>query len=557
MVRAYSTYGRQTAVTPQSQPIPGRESEMVANNAGGFGFVMDDWARLSRFLLLGSEKGTYYVGETRLTEQNAGVVIRCLKQDGPRVVEMARDINVRNRAPKTDQQLFTLALAMKHGDEATKRAVRDAAPQMLRTGTHLLHFVAMLDNLGGWNRSKRRIVSDWFNGDADHVAYQVIKYANRDGWTQRDALRVAHVKPASPAHDATFAWAARKPTAGAVIETGEAREVPKVLQNYAHLHLMEGSPIEKALWGISHGLPREVLPTEALGDVSVQAALLPGMPLHALIRNLGNMTASGLLTQAEHAQIVAKKITDMDSLRRARVHPFAVLLATWVYKGGSGVRGGKTWTPSKIVLSALEDAYDLAFDFVAPTNKRILVGVDISGSMTMNCIGAPISAATAATAMAITLARLEPQATVVQFDTEVAQILSITKRTGIASLENTRGGGTDVSAPIRWAMGSAAPAIGGPWGYNLSGRNRSASVAKVTEYDAFVILTDNETWAGKMHNSQALETYRRQVNRNAKLVVCAMAANHASVVDPNDPLSLGAAGLDSALPGLVSEFVGG
>ena len=29
------------AVTPQSKPIPGREAEMSANNAGGFTFVLD------------------------------------------------------------------------------------------------------------------------------------------------------------------------------------------------------------------------------------------------------------------------------------------------------------------------------------------------------------------------------------------------------------------------------------------------------------------------------------------------------------------------------------
>ena len=45
--------------TPQNRPIP--NSGQVANNAGGFAWAVDDWARLGRFLVLGSEGGTFYV----------------------------------------------------------------------------------------------------------------------------------------------------------------------------------------------------------------------------------------------------------------------------------------------------------------------------------------------------------------------------------------------------------------------------------------------------------------------------------------------------------------
>ncbi len=70
-----------------------------------------------------------------------------------------------------------------------------------------------------------------------------------------------------------------------------------------------------------------------------------------------------------------------------------------------------------------------------------------------------------------------------------------------------------------------------------------------------MILTDNETWAGHIHLSEVLTRYRRKVNALTKLVVCAMASNAASVVDPNDPLSFGCAGLDAHLPTLVADFI--
>ncbi len=59
--------------TPQSQPIPG--SDQKPNNAGGFAWEVDRWNLLDRFLILGSESGTYYVGAQQLTAQHAEKVL--------------------------------------------------------------------------------------------------------------------------------------------------------------------------------------------------------------------------------------------------------------------------------------------------------------------------------------------------------------------------------------------------------------------------------------------------------------------------------------------------
>src|SRR5262249_5524036 len=42
-----------TKMTPQHEPIPG--SNQVPNSAGGHAWQLDDWGRLDRFLILGSE----------------------------------------------------------------------------------------------------------------------------------------------------------------------------------------------------------------------------------------------------------------------------------------------------------------------------------------------------------------------------------------------------------------------------------------------------------------------------------------------------------------------
>ena len=60
------------APAPQSEPSSGRETGMVRNAAGGYVFPVTDWIRLERFLILGTEGGTYYTAARTLTGRSTG-----------------------------------------------------------------------------------------------------------------------------------------------------------------------------------------------------------------------------------------------------------------------------------------------------------------------------------------------------------------------------------------------------------------------------------------------------------------------------------------------------
>ncbi|MEQ4725458.1 Hint domain-containing protein [Nonomuraea sp. B19D2] len=67
--------------------------------------------------------------------------------------------------------------------------------------------------------------------------------------------------------------------------------------------------------------------------------------------------------------------------------------------------------------------------------------------------------------------------------------------------------------------------------------------------------TDNETWAGPAHPTQALKAYRRKINAQARVVVAAMTAAGYSIGDPDDDGVLNVAGLDASLPLVVNGFI--
>ena len=122
---------------PVNEPIKGREAEMVTNNAGGVVFTVDCWTRLNRWLILGSEGGSYYVSEKKLTLDSIKALDECLKTDGERTVKQIAEVSIAGRAPRNDQAIFALIYAAKKGDDKTRAAAWKAFPEVVRTGTHL------------------------------------------------------------------------------------------------------------------------------------------------------------------------------------------------------------------------------------------------------------------------------------------------------------------------------------------------------------------------------------------------------------------------------------
>ena len=142
------------------------------------------------------------------------------------------------------------------------------------------------------------------------------------------------------------------------------------------------------------------------------------MPMTALIRNLATMTRVGVLApgSAGTAKAVAQ-LGDAERIRRARVHPVAVLAALRTYASGRGVRGRGEWNPVRELVDALDAAFYTAFGNVEPAGTRLLLALDVSGSMTGGYVaGVPgLTPRDASAALALVTAATEPQYEVVGF----------------------------------------------------------------------------------------------------------------------------------------------
>jgi len=538
-----------TTRTPQSEQIPGKN--MVVNNAGGFTFAIDDWSRLDRFLVLGSDGGTYYVNEHDLTVRNADAVKRCVEADGPRSVARIVEISEGGRAPKNDPALFALAMACKFGNRETRGLAYRALPRVARIGTHLFSFVQYSHKgFGLSGRGWQSAIQHWYDDkDPADLTYQLIKYQQRNGWSHRDVLRLARPRPLSVLKNALYRYVTKG-------------EVPDIDDDaVARLYAFESAKTAESAMEIArlirvHRLTREMIPTNYLSSLDVWTALLEKMPLNAMVRNLGKMTSIGLLKPlSDETSSVCMRLREPSYFRRSRLHPLSILIALRTYQQGHGIKGKLQWSPVAEIVDALDDAFYLAFQNVESTGKRIMLALDTSGSMARGIGQYPISCREAAGAMAMITARTEsrhvttvftcagdnpmnggPSSRFHGFENGISTVtLSPRQRLDdiIQFLNDRPMGGTDCSLPMRYAL------------------------ERGLDVDAFVIYTDNETWHGDIHPVQALAEYRRKTGIPAKLIVVGMIASGFSIADPNDRGMLDICGFDTATPQVISQFIGG
>uniref|UniRef100_A0A8R1DP58 TROVE domain-containing protein n=2 Tax=Caenorhabditis japonica TaxID=281687 RepID=A0A8R1DP58_CAEJA len=196
----------------------------VQNAAGGYVFPVSDETQVRRFLIIGSEKGSYYQTAEKMTMDNAQNIVKIIeKGNGHMVLRELALINSENRNPKMSSMLFTLAICARISSHDVMKksecplvdsysqylrelhaAALSLIPDVCRIPTHLFEFIDYCQTIAnstragsksstGWGRSMRKAISLWYkNKTSEKLAMFLTKYPQREGWSHRDLFRLAH-----------------------------------------------------------------------------------------------------------------------------------------------------------------------------------------------------------------------------------------------------------------------------------------------------------------------------------------------------------------------------
>lgn len=516
-----------------TEPILGREQDMKQNHTGGFVFEIEAVDVFERFVLLGIT-GTMYQTSSQQFREMSPLVRKFMDEHAEESLAIIIDASENNRAISLSPVLYTFAYLCKKGKREIRQAAFSALERVVRTPTQLFEWVEYCQGFGGWSSGMRKAVNRWYANKSMHnLAYQLLKYRQRNGWTNVDVWNLSHIFSFLKKQNAKDKIALLQYVYNGY-DANDTEDFPRIVEGYEKMKQVSTSD-EAAQLVSEYRLVRELVPTQWLNDGKVWEALLESMPLTAIIRNLGTMTRLGVFDvfdSAGNLDRVEKLLLDKEILKKSRIHPYVLLKALLTYTSGGGYR--TSWTPIPRISSVLNRALELSFDTIETTGKNFLVACDASGSMTWseNIDGVSVEPVKIATVLGLAAIKAEKNSYMITYDSSVKHP-HIKKTDGfeeaVTKVLRSGGGSTNPSAVFQYALN------------------------EIHNVGVFVLITDNEVNSGE-HAYELFKQYQKKYNPDAKMIVIGLTVTDFSLGDPNDASVLNIAGFNSSVPRLISEF---
>jgi 60 kDa SS-A/Ro ribonucleoprotein len=497
----------------------------VKNNCGISIYQISPEQRLRRFLILGTDSNTYYQSAKELTIENCEAIIKIIKDDSQLVLTTLIDVVQTKAAPRQPPVILLAYLLHRYGCHDVRNELIKLTKDMFHTPTDvftLCNYIEKIDKK--WNRSLKQLVSAYYKKPVTDLEYVMNKYQQREGFCHRDVMRLTHMKPEA-GQEEIFHYIA-KINATTPEEVPDSLPLTKIVKA---IHCGRADALQ--CLDVVPGLTWEMLPTASLNNVEVLKRLLPKMPTRAFLRNLTRFVIAGIDPQAlvdriEHLQWI---------------HPCHILNTWMAFKQGSSAHNDRTWKVDGKINLALEKAFNNALGFTDMPDKRVFITLDVSPSMQSGKCGATnLTPMGASIALAGPFAHMD--ATTIGAFAGVENNIAVFDKAWCKTYEGFQKIVTHASQG---------------WGRTDCALPMAIAYDHDQFFDAFIIITDNETNTRNVSPMQMLYKYRAKMNPNAKLIVVSMIANDFTIANPEDPCCLDVVGWDTNIPMVINSFLKG
>lgn len=444
------------------------------NAEGAPAYALSAKHALAQYVVTGCLNGTFYASAE---EQLETVLSLCSEVDGEFIAKTA--IYCRERGYMKDMPaLLCAVLSIK-----APALLPAVFARVIDNGKMLRNFVQILRSGAVGRKSlgslPKRLVQQWLDSRSDEQVY--FAAVGQDP-SLADIVKMVHPKPGSASREALYGYLLGRSFA--------AENLPAIVRAY------EG--YKNGLTLAVPDVPFQLLTSLPLDrDAWVQIARNANWQMTRM--NLNTFARQGVFEVSGMTGAIAKRLRDVQAIRRARVFPYQLLAA---------YRSVDNAVPAA-VREALHDAMEVAIENVPSMAGKVYVCADVSGSMRSPVTGFRKGASSAircvdvAGLVSAALLRRNTDAEVLAFEDKVREVCLSARDTVLTNAEKLAaigGGGTNCSDPM--ALLNQRGAKG----------------------DVVIYVSDNESWVdattGRRGTALVQEWQRFRVRNPAAKLIC-------------------------------------
>ena len=484
---------------------PARETPRAdtMNEAGGSAYALAPDHALAQLAATGCLGAVYYAdAETQLAD-----VVKLASQVDP--VMLAKiAVFARQRGFMKDMPALLVAILSVRDPglfaKVFDRVIDNA--KMLRTFVQVIRSGRVgRKSLG--TRPKKQILG-WLEGQSDEGIFRA---SVGDAPSLTDVVKMVHPKPTTPSRRALYGYLVGK--------AHEEKDLPELVRAFEAFRKDGAAPVPD--------VPLQLLTSLPL-DAQKWAQIARRASWQTTRMNLNTFARHGVFDIPGMTELVAARLRDPESIARARVFPYQLLIAYLATRGG---------TVPRAIADALHDAMELATANVPALGHRTWVLVDVSGSMRSPVTGRRDGATTAvrcvdaAALVAATIVRRNPEARVICFD-DKPHPMSVEARDSVIGnaerLAAIGGGGTNTSIALERVI------------LEVKARGPAAEGA-----DLVIYVSDNQSWIDARRTGVPTATMSqwetlKRLSPGAKLVCIDLQPYaHTQAPDRHDILNVG------------------
>jgi len=440
---------------------PGRtlDATTAVNEAGGVAYQTTDEHALAQYVLTGCLNNTFYADAETQLDMTLKLISKCSPEFVAKLAVYAREFGYMKDMPA----LLVASLTVEREGNAGLVYFKKAFPRVIDNVKMLRNFVQVVRSgkVGrkSFGTAVKKAIQRMLNGLGPS---KLFAQSIGNDPSLADVIKMVHPKATTPAMNNMFAYLLDK-----------EYDVNLLPAQVAAFEKFKKDPA---------GAPPEIN-FQFLSNVKMSAdqwaVLAESMGWQTLRMNLNTLKRNGVFNLDGGTQVkkIADLLKDRESIVKSKVFPYQLLTA---YMNAADL-------PAKIT-GALQDALEISTENVPELPGKVVVAVDISGSMRAPVTGYRGGGTTAvrcvdvASLMAASVVRKNEDATVLPFHTQVVPIKLEARdsvMTNANKLLELPGGGTDCAAALRHLNETKAKA------------------------DAVIFVSDNESWVSFARSAYA------------------------------------------------------